>query len=237
MTWQAFEQDKPFVIQALQQGHFDHMEVVGAVEESQFFRRLLGEGVLAALAADYPSPRQKEEVPLWLYLASELTLRLHGATGFGAYPYVLHCGGLVHALGPAQVQHKRDPDSGEWRVGMRGYNGKNHYARTTPCDSDFLRKMGKDTPAQALRDWFGTSVVRQYQAMGAFDPEGLFLIDGTYIFVPLNNDRYERSCQLRFDEHGHPLSREQYQALPLKQQQRCQWRRCYRAVTSSSTEI
>ena len=174
----AFELDKPFVTQALKQGDFDYMEVVGTVEETAFFRLLLSEGVLDQLAADYPSPRQKEEVPLWLYLASELTLRLHGAMGFGAYPYVLHCGGLVHALDPRQVEHKQDPESGECRTAFRGHNDKNHYARVTPCDPDFLRKMGKDTRPSALQDWFGTSVVRQYQALDAFDSEGIFLIDG-----------------------------------------------------------
>ena len=179
MSWQAFELDKAFVTQALKNGDFGYMEVVGAVEETEFFRLLLGQRVLDQLAADYPSPRQKEEVPVWLYLASELTLRLHGAMGFGAYPYVLHCGGLLRALGPRQVEHKRDPESGECRTVLRGYNHKNHYTRVTPCDQDFLRKMGKDTRPQALQDWFGTSVVRQYQALDAFDPEGIFLIDGT----------------------------------------------------------
>ena len=202
MTWQAFELDKPFVTQALKNGDFDYMEVVGTVEETEFFRLLLSQGVLEALAAEYPSPRQKEEVPVWLYLASELTLRLHGAMGFGAYPYVVHCGGVVQALGPRQVNHRRDPGSGECRPVFRGYNDKNHYARATPCDRDFLRKMAKDTRAQALQDWFGTSVVRQYQAMNAFDPEGIFLIDGTYLFVPLDNLRDEHSSRLRFDPDG-----------------------------------
>jgi len=231
----AFELDKPFVTQALKNGDFDYMEVVGTVEETEFFRMLLGQGVLDQLAADYPSPRQKEEVPLWLYLASELTLRLHGAMGFGAYPYVLHCGGLVHALGPRQVERKQHPQSGERRTTFRGYNDKNHYTRVTPCDPDFLRKMGKDTRPQALEEWFGTSVVRQYQALGAFDPEGIFLIDGTYLFVPLDNDRYEHSSRLLFGPRGHPITRAQYDALSPQQQPHCQWRRCYRAVTLSHT--
>jgi hypothetical protein len=235
MAWYAFERDKAFVMEALQRGDFDYMEVVGAVEETRFFQTLLGEGVLSALAADYPTPRRKEEVPLWLYLASELTLRLHGAMGFGAYPYVLHCGGLLDALGPQQVQHKLDGASGESHTMVQGYNQKNHYTRITPCDKDFLRKLGKDTGPEALEHWFGTSVPRQYQALGAFDPEGLFLIDGTYIFVPLDNDRYERSSRLLFGENGHPIDQPTFDALPRERQQRCQWRRCYRAVTLSHT--
>lgn len=235
MARYAFQQDKAFVTEALRQGDFDYVEVVGAVEESQFFRMLLGEGALDALASDYPTPRQKEEVPLWLYLASQLTLRLHGASGFGGYPYVLHCGGLIDALGPRQVQYKQDPQSGQWHAAMEGYNDKNHYLRTTPCDKDFLRKLGKDTSPTALERWFGTSVVRQYQAMNAFDPEGIFLVDGTYIFVPPENDRYQESSRLRFDEDGHPVGKETYQNMSEARQERCQWRRCYRAVTLSHT--
>lgn len=235
MARHVFELDKAFVTEALQRGDFDYMEVVGAVEETEFFRLLLGEGVLDQLAADYPSPRVKEEVPLWLYLASEITLRLHGAMGFKAYPYVLHCGGLLRALGPQQIEQRWDHQAGEYRTVWRGYNSKNHYARDTPCDQDYLRKMAKDTRAQALQDWFGTSVVRQYQALDAFDPEGIFLMDGTYLFVPLDNDRYEHSSRLRFGPQGHPISREQFEALSPQQQQQCQWRRCYRAVTLSHT--
>jgi hypothetical protein len=235
VAWQAFEQDKRFVTEALRQGDFDHVEVIGAVAETDFFRMMLGEGVLARLAADYPTPRKKEEVPLWLYLASQLTLRLHGACGFGAYPYVVHCGGLLDALRPDRVEHKLDGESGQWRTAVRGFNHKNHYTRTTPCDKDFLRKLTKDTPPAALEHWFGTAVVREYQALDAFDPAGVFLIDGTYIFVPPDNDRYEGSSRLRFDEHGHPISKEAEAQLPDEQRRRCQWRRCYRAVTLSHT--
>jgi len=235
MAWCAFQEDKPFVIDALRQGHFDYVEVVGAVAETHFFRLLLGEGVLARLAAAYPTPRKKEEVPLWLYLASELTLRLHGASGFGAYPYVVHCGGLIDALTPERVEYKEEEGSGRWRTVVQGFNRKNVYARTTPCDKDFLRKLAKDTGPDALEHWFGTHVVREYQALGGFDAAGVFLIDGTWIFVPPDNDRYEGSSRLLFDEHGHPVSKEAEARLSEKQRRRCQWRRCYRAVTLSHT--
>ena len=235
MNWQAFEDDKPFVVQALRRGDFDYLEVVGTVAETDFFRMLLGEGVLGRLAAAYPTPRQKEEVPLWLYLASELTLRLHGAMGFGGYPYVVHCGGLLDALDPGRIEHKVDPATQRWRTAVRGFNRKNFHARTTPCDKDFLRKLAKDTKPAALEHWFGTAVVREYQTLGAFDPAGLFLIDGTYLFVPPDNDRYEGSSRLRFGPDGHPVSRDQEAALPPEQQRRCVWRRCYRAVTLSHT--
>ena len=233
MSWEAFEEDKAFVTEELRKGEFDHLDVVGAVAESDFFRRLLGEGVLGRLAAAYPTPRHKEEVPLWLYLASELTLRLHGAMGFGAYPYVVHCGGLLDALRPERTEAKLDPATGEWRTAVEGFNHKNEYTRTTPCDKDFLRKLARQTRPAALEHWFGTSVVREYARRGAFDPAGLFAADGTYLFVPLDNDRYEDSSVLRFDEHNHPVDKADEEKMPPERRKRLRWRRCYRAITLS----
>ena len=235
MVWHVFVEDKAFVTAALRRGEFDYVEVIAKVAETDFFRRLLGEGVLRRLAASYPTPRQKEEVPVWLYLASELTLRLHGAAGFGAYPYILHCGGLLDALGPDRVEHKLDPETGQWRTAVRGFNGKNQYTRITPCDHDYLRKMAKDTAPARLEHWFATAVVREYQRLGAFDPAGVFVVDGTYIFVPLGNDRYEGSSRLLFGPDGHPITKAEADKLPRQRRDRCQWRRCYRAVTLSHT--
>jgi hypothetical protein len=162
MGWVAFEMDKGFVRDALRQrGEFDYMEIMGEIEETKFFQMFLREGVLQRLGKAYPSPRVKEEVPVWLYLASELTLRLHGARGFGGYPYILHCGGLMHALGPDQVKAHQAKETGDYQAVYQGFNEKNYYARITPCDKDFLRKFARDTDAEALQHWFGTSVVKE----------------------------------------------------------------------------
>jgi len=234
MAVTVFEHDPAFVLDALRNGNMDQLEVVGKVGETEFFRMLLGEEVLQRLAASYPSPRKKEEVPLWLYLASEITLRLHGAMGFSAYAYIVHSGGLLDALGPEQVEHC-EVKPGQWRTICQGYNSKHHYDRGTPCDADFLRKLSKDTDAGALEHWFGTAVAREYGRLGAYDGEGIFIVDGTYVFVPPDNDGYENSSRLLFGEDGHPIRREDYEALPLGRKRQCQWRRCYRAVTLSHT--
>jgi hypothetical protein len=49
------------------------------------------------------------------------------------------------------------------------------------------------------------------------------------LFVP-NNANYEGSMRLLFDEHNHPVSKEQEKKMTPAQRERCQWRRCYRAV-------
>src|ERR1019366_860798 len=80
---------------------------------------------------------------------------------------------------------------------------------------------------------FGQQMVAKlaqlYQELGAFDDEGLFIGDGTYLFVP-DNPRYEDSLKLLFDEHNHPVNKQQEQEMTKAQRARCRWRRCYKAV-------
>ncbi len=223
----AFEEDKAAVLDDLRKGHFDHVEVTSRVTEARFFRYLLEQGDLKRLAASYPTPREKEEVPLWLYLASQLTLRLHGQHAYATLPYVLHCGGLRDALGPGQV--RLTEAEGRRRLRCEGYNEKNVYERTTPCDQDTVRKLAKDTSPSALVTWYGEHVARYLHGMGGFDEDGIFLVDGSYLFVP-DNEHYEGSSKLRFDAHGHPLARKEFEALSPAEKDRTRWRRCYRSV-------
>jgi len=45
------------------------------------FGHLIRRQAIRRLASSYPTPRKKEEVPVWIYLSSELSLKLHGAQG------------------------------------------------------------------------------------------------------------------------------------------------------------
>jgi len=233
-SWNAFEEDKPLVREKLQEGFLDHMEVVSPVTETQFFQKFIGSGDLERLAATYPSPRKKEEVPLWVYLSQQITLRLHGSPGYSSLPYVLHCGGLREALGGGQVEIKEDPQSHRREWHFQGYNAKNSYERTTPCDQDFVRKLARDTDPDRLEHWYGTEVARYYKDQKGYDPEGIFIVDGSYLFVP-DNARYENSKLAMFDEHNHPISKEDQAKLPVSQQRRCRFRRYYPMVALSHT--
>jgi len=234
LSWNAFEEDKPLVLEKLQEGFIDHMEVVSRVTETQFFQRFLGSGDLARLAATFPTPRKKEEVPLWLYLSNQITLRLHGSPGYSSLPYVLHCGGLREALGESQVEIKEDPETHARRLVFQGFNRKNHYARTTPCDQDFVRKLARATEPELLEYWYGIEVARYFKDQRAYDEEGIFIIDGSYLFVP-DNEHYEKSKVAVFDEHNHPISKEEEQKLPPSQRRRCRPRRYYQMVSLSHT--
>ena len=225
----VFENNKPYVIDEFREGRFDYVELASDVAETKFFQFLFGERIVDQLAEHYPTPRERELVPRWMYLSSQLSLRLHGQHGFHGYPLIIRCGGLVDALGPNVARRDVEPETGNVTLQCTGFNDRNLYPRQTPCDQDFLRKLARDTGPQQLEDWYNRHVAKIYQDLGAFDSEGLFIGDGTYLFVP-DNPRYQGSLRLLFDEHNHPVNKQQEQAMTKAQRARCRWRRCYKAV-------
>ena len=206
------------------------MEAASEVFEADFFRFIKARSLLDELSQSYPTPRKKEDVPFWFYVASNLSMRLHGVHAFDAFPMVVRCGGMLQAFGPRAGRKVVHPETGDTTILCEGFNRKNHYDRESPCDPDFLRKMAKDTDAQALMRWFGGDGLRIFRRRRALDREGVFIGDASYLFVP-DNPRYEGSAKLLFDEHDHPISQEQYRKMTDDQKIRCQWRRCYKMVT------
>ena len=225
-----FEESKPLVCQALREGEFDYIEAASEVFETNFFRFIKAQPILEKLAETYPTPRLKEDVPCWLYVASNLSMRLHGVHAFNAFPLLVRAGGMLNAFGPQAGKKVIHPDTGEVTLSCEGFNHKNHYDRQSPCDHDYLRKMARDTRAEELMRWFGQDVVSIFRSQRSFDKEGLFLGDASYLFVP-DNPNYEGSAKLLFDEHDHPLSSERYENMNDEQKVRCRWRRCYKMVT------
>jgi hypothetical protein len=222
-----FERNDALVIEAFRRGEFDYLEGVGEVSEVDFFRAITERNILRKLADTYPSPCQKHDVPLWVYIASDLSMRFHAVHPFHAFPYVVRSGGLVQAFGP-QMGHKAvHPETGDISLRCQGFNDKNEYDRQTPCDQDYLRKMALRTDAQGLQTWFNRDVVGIFKQHHAFDPEGIFIGDATYLFLP-DNPRYEGSSRMLFDEHHHPVDG---QKLTPQQRARCTWRRCYKLVS------
>jgi hypothetical protein len=222
-----FERNDAQVLEAFRRGEFDYVDAVGEVNEADFFRAVTERKILAKLAETYPSPRERHDVPLWVYIASNLSMRFHGEHHFYAFPYLVRSGGLVEAFGPAMGHKATHPETGDISLRCKGFNEKNDYDRQTPCDQDYLRKMARDTKARLLETWFNQDVVGLFKQHHAFDAEGIFIGDASYLFVP-NNPHYEGSSLLLFDEHNHPVDAEK---LTLAQRVRCTWRRCYKLVS------
>ena len=74
-----------------------------------------------------------------------------------------------------------DAQTRQWALHCQGFNAKNSYDRATPCDQNTLRKALKDVSATAWLEWFNGSVQQVFQAYGFFDPEGIFIGDGSYL--------------------------------------------------------
>jgi hypothetical protein len=223
----AFQFDRSLVLEALRRGEIDALEHVSEAAEADFFRHLIRRDLLNRLAESYPSPRKKQEVPVWLYLASELSLKLHGAESYHAFPRLLRSGGLIDALGPKLGGRKTThPETQDVTLSCPGFNRKNDYDRQTPCDQDFLRKFARDTDVDRLQAWFNRELPRCLRSLRLFDEEGLFIGDGSYLFVP-DNEHYQGSDLLWFDEHNHPVDPEKVDLRDRRYQQR----RCYKLVS------
>jgi hypothetical protein len=222
-----YERNDSLVIEAFRRGEFDYLEGVGEINEADFFRALVGKNILRKLADTYPSPCKKHEVPVWVYLASDISMRFHGVHPFHAFPYVVRSGGMIQAFGPSMGHKAVHPQTGDVSLACEGFNEKNTYDRQTPCDQDYLRKMARRTPSPDLQTWFNREVVGIFKQHHAWDAEGIFIGDATYLFVP-DNPNYENSSRLLFDEHNHPVNGE---TLTAQQRARCTWKRCYKLVS------
>lgn len=226
VAW-LFERNDALVLERFRRGEFDYVEGVGEVCEADFFRAITQKKVLEKLADTYPSPCRKHDVPLWVYLASDISMRFHGVHHFHAFPYVVRSGGLVQAFGPRMGHKATHPQTGDVSLRCEGFNHKNDYDRQTPCDQDYLRKMARRTDAGLLQSWFNRDVVGIFQQHHALDREGIFIGDATYLFVP-DNPNYEGSARLLFDEHNHPVDSAK---LTAQERAGCVWRRCYKLVS------
>ncbi len=128
----VFENNKPWVIDEFREGRFDYVELASDVAETKFFQFLFGQQVVDRLVQHYPSPRDRHHVPLWMYVCSQLSLRLHGQHSFHSYPLIVRAGGLVDALGPEVARRQVDPESGNLTLECAGFNDRNLYPRQTP---------------------------------------------------------------------------------------------------------
>jgi hypothetical protein len=215
------------VMEAFRRGEFDQLEIVGEADEKEFFELCLREKILQVLAESMPTVRKKIEVPLWFQLAANLSLKLHQENSYAAFEQVAQGGGLLSALPPELASKHLDPRTQAIWIECVGFNQKNHYPRKMPCDDDTLRKAVRDVPAADWQSWFNGAVQQVFQRYGFFDPAGIFIGDGSYLFVP-DNPAYENSVVLWFDEHNHPVK---YAELSAAERKKAHRERCYKLVS------
>lgn len=128
----CYEHDRGFVLSKFREGEFEFIDAANEAFETDFFRFIGAKRYLAELAQSYPSPRKKEEVPTWFYIASNLTMRLHGVHGFHSYPYVVRCGGMLGAFGPEVARKTTHPETGDVTLVCDGFKRQE---RLRPADA------------------------------------------------------------------------------------------------------
>lgn len=227
MNLELLEPHPHRVLEDFRQGDFDGVEIIGRADEKAFFELCFKERMLEDLVRSMPTARKKEEVPKWFVLAANLSLRLHGEHAYHAFERVVRCGGLLSALDPKIASKHLDPENHKVLIKCVGFNDKNSYDRKTPCDQDFLRKYVKDVAAERWQQWFNGPVQGVFAKHGFFDPAGVFIGDGSYLFVP-DNPAYEGSVVMWFDENNHPVD---YEKLSPAERKGVHRERCYKLVS------
>jgi len=224
----SYEMDKGFILKNLREGEFDYVETGSEVFEEDFFHYIRAKKYLHELSRSYPSPRVKEEVPRWLFLAGNLAMRLHGVNAYNQFSYVIRCGGMLNAFGPELGKKAVEPETQNITLCCPGFNDKNDYPRETPCHPDFLRKYAADTEAANLLKWHNEDAAKLWKTHKVYDRAGIFIGDGSYLFVP-DNPNYEGSVKLLFDKNNHPVDPKKITKEQIKAGE-YQYRRCYKMI-------
>ena len=108
-----FERDDARVLETFRRVEFDYVDAIGEVSEADFFRVITERKILDKLAQSYPSPRKRHDVPLWVYMASNLSMRFHGEHHFHAFPFLVRSSSMIEAFGPAMGHKVTHPETGD----------------------------------------------------------------------------------------------------------------------------
>ena len=90
-----YEESKVKVLNGLKEGYLDYLDLADWTFQDKFFAFLLGVRFFEICAASYPTPRSKEEVPLWFLLACKDQMKLHTTSSFEKLPGILRSGAIL----------------------------------------------------------------------------------------------------------------------------------------------
>jgi len=201
-----YEENKVKVLDKLKEGNAEYMDLSSWSYQDRFFAFLLGIRFFEICGSTYPTPRKKEEVPVWFLLCCAVQMHMNATGVYSKLPGLLKNGPILSRV--------------KFNVGGfdGGFNHKNRTARTTPIDFDSARKFFKSTQPAPQRHWYNNEVIKFFRHNRAFDKWGIFVLDQTHVVVP-DNPHYTGAVRMRVDEYGHRydterLTEEQQKALP-----------------------
>ena len=185
-----FTENKVEVRKRLEDGRIDYLDLTSWSFQDRLFAFLLEEHFFAWCAAHYPTPRERENIPVWFLLACAIQMKLHRSAAFKKLEYILRSGSILTRV--------------QFNIGLKegGFNDKNRKERTIPIDQDTARKFFTDTEAATIEDWYD-GVVQQWlrRHRGYQDKEGIFILDPTLVTLP-DNKNYTESALLPLDTDG-----------------------------------
>lgn len=211
----VYEENKPKVTCALKNGRIDYVDLTEWTFADNFLGFLIGVKFFEWCASTYPTPRTKEEIPVWFLLSCAIQMKLHTTASFHALPGILRSGSVLTRM--------------KFNVGGKngGFNLKNKNPRESPIHQDTLRKFFKVKEPQKMQDWFNQDVMKWFRRHRGFDKAGIFLLDKTYIFVP-DNENYEKADLLPFDKDDNLVSTKN---MTEEEKKGVIWRYCYSLTT------
>src|SRR3989338_6408626 len=90
-----YEENRGKVLNDLKDGRLDYLDLADWTFQDKFFAFLLGIRFFEICGASYPSPRRKEDVPLWFLLACKVQMKLHTTPSFKHLPGLLRSGAVL----------------------------------------------------------------------------------------------------------------------------------------------
>lgn len=184
-----YEENKVKVLNDLREGKVDYLDLSSWTFQDNFFGFLLSIRFFEICGSSYPSPRKKEEVPVWFLLTCSVSMKIHTSSVYSRLPGLLRSGAILSRV--------------KFNVGgvEGGFNNKNKKKRENPVHHDCVRKFFKDSNPDEMRHWYNYDILRFLRRNRAFDKHGIFILDQSHIVVP-DNENYEEATWMAVDEHG-----------------------------------
>ena len=206
-----YEENRPKVLQALKDGRIEYLALTKWELIDRFFGFLVATKFFEWCASSYPTPRAKEEIPVWFLLGSAIQMKLHTETAFDNLPGILQSGSILSRV--------------KFNVGLKdgGFNYKNKKPRTSVVDQDGVRKYYRDTEPDKLEAWYNNDVVGWMRRHRGFEKEGIFILDLSLLPVP-DNPNYKDTGWLPLDEEGNYID---VSKLSEEEKKKVTYRRCY----------
>ena len=186
----TFQENKVEVRKRLRDGRIDYLDLTSWSFQDRLFGFLIEERFLQWCGASFPTPRQRENIPVWFLLGCAIQMKLHRTAAFQRLDYILRSGSILTRV--------------KFNVGMTagGFNSKNKKGREIPIDQDTARKFFTHTEASQIEQWYNTDVQKWLRRhRGYSDKEGIFILDPTLIAVP-ENPNYKGAALLPLDKEG-----------------------------------